>query len=109
MPDQFSANGDRITPVFDLPFNHRVQAIRVEYQPGGSTPWPHRHPFGAFAYVIDGAVKMGLEGQPTRTLRAGDSLYEPPNAVHTLSENASQTEPASCSSYSSCPREKWPP
>ena len=56
---EFSTSGDRITPIFDLPLNHRVQAMRVDYEPGGTTPWPHRHPYGAFVYVIDGAVRMG--------------------------------------------------
>ena len=44
MSAEFSTNGDRIIPVFDLPLNHRVQATRVDYEPGGTTQWPHRHP-----------------------------------------------------------------
>jgi quercetin dioxygenase-like cupin family protein len=95
MSEGFTTNGDRITPVFDLPLNHRVQAMRVDYEPGGTTPWPHRHPYGAFVYVIKGAVKMALDGQPEQTLLAGDSLYEPPGALHAVSENASDSEPAS--------------
>ena len=91
---EFSANGDRITPVFDLPLNHRVQAMRVDYEPGGTTSWPHRHPYGAFVYVIDGAVRMGLDDRPEQTLRAGDSFYEPPGALHGVSANASDSEPA---------------
>jgi quercetin dioxygenase-like cupin family protein len=95
MAEQFSTNGDRVTPVFDLSLANRVQAMRVDYEPGGTTPWPHRHPFGAFVYVIEGAVRMGLEGEATQVLRAGDSFYEPPGLVHALSENASDTQPAS--------------
>src|ERR671933_411864 len=35
-----------------------VQAIRVDYEPGGFTPATHRHPAGAYVYVIDGSVKF---------------------------------------------------
>jgi quercetin dioxygenase-like cupin family protein len=38
---------------------------------------------------------MGLVGEPSRVLRAGESFYEPPGGLHTVSENASETEPAS--------------
>ena len=95
MTEQFSATGDRIAAVLDQHLAHRVQALRIDYEPGGTTPWRHRHPFGAFVYVIEGSVRMGLEGEAPEVLRAGDSFYEPPGVVHALSENASDTEPAS--------------
>ena len=69
--------------------------MRVDYEPGGTTPWPHRHPFGAFVYVLEGSVRMALEGQAPQVLRAGDSFHEPPGALHSLSENASDSDPAS--------------
>lgn len=95
MTEQIATTGDRITPVFDLPLNHRVQAIRVDYGPGGTTAWPHRHPYGAFVYVLAGSVRMAMEGAAARVLRAGDSFHEAPGSLHTVSENASDTEPAS--------------
>jgi quercetin dioxygenase-like cupin family protein len=95
MSAEFSTNGDRITPVFDLALNHRVQATRVDYEPGGTTEWPHQHPYGAFVYVIEGSVRMGIDGQPEQVLNAGDSLYEAPGALHGVSENASDSQPAS--------------
>lgn len=95
MSEQFSDSGDRVTPVFDLPLNHSVQAMRVDYEPGGTTTWPHRHPYGAFVHVIDGSVRMSLEGEPAQVLHTGESLYEPPGALHAVSENASDSEPAS--------------
>ena len=69
--------------------------MRVDYEPGGSTQWPHRHPYGAFVPVLSGSVRMGLEDQPPQVLRAGDFFFEPPGALHGVSENASATEPAS--------------
>ena len=38
---------------------------------------------------------MGLDDQPEQVLNAGDSLYEPPGAPHGVSQNASDSEPAS--------------
>jgi quercetin dioxygenase-like cupin family protein len=45
--------------------------------------------------VIEGAVEMGLEGETPRVLHAGESWYEPPGAVHSVSRNASDTYAAS--------------
>jgi quercetin dioxygenase-like cupin family protein len=47
-----------------------------------------------FAYVLDGAVTSQLEGEAPVTYKAGDSWYEPPEAGHIVSRNASQTKPA---------------
>ena len=91
----YSETGDRITPVLDLPLDLRVQAIRVDYAPGGHTAGTHRHPPGAYVYVIDGAVAMGLENESPRVLHAGDTFYEPSGVLHSVSANASGTEPAS--------------
>jgi len=44
--------------------------------------------------VLDGTVRMQVEGSPTVTLKAGETFYEGPNDVHTVSANASQTQPA---------------
>ena len=49
----------------------------------------------SFDYVIDGGVRMGLEDKEPEVLEAGDTLHEPPGAVHAISENASVTESAS--------------
>ena len=51
-----SDTGERVTPVLDFPFRDglAVQATRVDYEPGGFTRDAHRHPAGAYVYVIDG-------------------------------------------------------
>jgi hypothetical protein len=66
MSAEFSTNGDRITPVFDLALNHRVQATRVDYEPGGTTEWPHQHPYGAF---VTGS-EAGLQDLLRRGMRS---------------------------------------
>jgi quercetin dioxygenase-like cupin family protein len=92
-----SYTGERVTPVLDFPSRDglAVQAIRVDYEPAGFTRGTHRHPAGAYVYVIDGSVEFGLDGREPVLLNAGDSFYEPPGALHSVSRNASQELPAS--------------
>jgi quercetin dioxygenase-like cupin family protein len=46
------------------------------------------------AYVISGAIRSQLEGEPARVYHAGETWSEAPGAHHTVSENASDAEPA---------------
>ena len=89
--------GERVTTVLDFPSRDglAVQAIRVDYAPGGFTPGTHRHPRGAYVYVVDGSVLFGIDDDAPVVLTAGDSFYEPPGALHAVSRNASQELPAS--------------
>jgi quercetin dioxygenase-like cupin family protein len=90
-------SGEHITTVLDYPSRdgQQVNAIRVDYAPGGSTPGTHRHPAGAYVYVIDGSVKFAVEDDEPIVLEGGESFYEPPNALHSVSRNASEDVPAS--------------
>jgi quercetin dioxygenase-like cupin family protein len=94
MPD--SDTGERATAVLDFPAREglAVHAIRVDYAPGGSSRF-HRHPAGAYVYVIDGSVMFGLGGREPVVLKAGDSFYEPPGVLVSVAGNASQDLPAS--------------
>ena len=94
MPD--SGTGERVTTVLDLPSRDGlvVNAVRVDYEPGGFSR-VHRHPAGAYVYVIDGSVNFGIDDREPVVLKAGDSFYEPPGALHSVSSNASQELPAS--------------
>jgi quercetin dioxygenase-like cupin family protein len=67
----------------------------VDYHPGGASA-PHRHPASGFvfAYVLSGAIRSQVEGEPLGVYRAGQSWTEPPNAHHIVSANASKTQPA---------------
>jgi quercetin dioxygenase-like cupin family protein len=67
--------------------------IMVEYAPGGSDA-QHRHNAYAFVYVLEGAVVMQVKGGKEVTLRPGQTFYESPEDVHTVSRNASTTKPA---------------
>ena len=92
-----SDTGERVTPVLDFPARDGlvVQPIRVDYEPVGFTRGTHRHPAGAYVYVVDGSVLFGLDDREPVVLNAGESFYEPPRALHSVSRNASQELPAS--------------
>jgi quercetin dioxygenase-like cupin family protein len=94
MPD--SDTGEHVTDVLTQPSRDGlvVNAVRVDYEPGGFSS-VHRHPAGAHVYVIDGSVIFGIDDGEPVVLNAGDSFYEPPGAVHSVSRNASQERPAS--------------
>ncbi len=71
------------------------QAVTVSYPPGAKSE-AHHHAKSAFimAYVISGAVRSQVEGEPARVYHGGETWNESPGAHHTISENASATEPA---------------
>lgn len=67
--------------------------ITVEYPPGGSSA-AHRHNAYTFVYVLEGAVVMQVKGGQEVTLGPGQTFYESPEDVHSVSRNASDTKPA---------------
>ena len=54
----------------------------------------HRHPGPVLVYVTQGALRLALEGEPVRVVRAGETFFEPARAHHIIGENASATEPS---------------
>ena len=67
--------------------------ITVEHAPGGSSTI-HRHNAHAMVYVLEGSVVMQVKGGKEVTLGPGQTFYESPEDVHTVSRNASTTNPA---------------
>jgi quercetin dioxygenase-like cupin family protein len=70
-------------------------AVEVNYAPGAAS-LPHTHAKSAFiyAYVISGAIESKVNDGTTRIYHAGESWSETPGAIHSISRNASKTEPA---------------
>ena len=70
-------------------------AVVVDYAPGAASV-PHTHAKSAFiyAYVVSGAIESKVNDGETRIYRAGESWSEPPGSTHSISRNASKTEPA---------------
>jgi quercetin dioxygenase-like cupin family protein len=76
----------------ELP-NKEVTMLTVEYAPGGASP-PHKHQAHTFVYVLEGAIVMQVKGGKETRLSAGETFYESPADIHTVSRNASDTERA---------------
>ncbi len=91
---------EQVKPVFE----HAIPNIKgksmvtvvVTYPPGAKS-MPHRHARSAFiyAFVLSGAVRSKVDGQPAKIYRAGEGFYEVPGSHHIISENASESEAAS--------------
>lgn len=95
---QQSGQKPSVRIIFDEPSNvpgKSLEGVAVSYPPGAKSA-AHHHAKSAFivAYVISGAVRSQVEGEPARVYHAGETWTEIPGAHHTISENASATEPA---------------
>jgi len=75
--------------------------LEVHYGPGEASQ-PHSHPCVVIGYVVEGAIRSQVKGEPEMTYKAGESFYEAPNGVHLVSANASATEPAKFVAYLIC-------
>jgi quercetin dioxygenase-like cupin family protein len=54
---------------------------KVEVAPGAKAG-RHTHPGDEISYVMEGEVELLVEGQPPRTLHAGESFVIPAGVVH---------------------------
>ena len=74
-------------PLADVP-GREVRMSLIERAPGFASP-PHRHPgHHTFGYVLEGTYEFAIDRGEPRLLKAGDTFYEPPTAVHSTSRNA---------------------
>lgn len=58
-----------------------IVQVLTEIPAGVASGW-HMHPGEEVGYILAGTVEMMVQGQPTRTLRAGDPFLMPPNTPH---------------------------
>ena len=65
----------------------------VDFAPGEAS-LPHRHDADLFVYVLEGTVVTQVEGGSSQTVHAGGVFYESPTDIHSVSRNASETQPA---------------
>jgi quercetin dioxygenase-like cupin family protein len=63
-----------------VPGREAVMAL-VELPPG-STEGRHTHPGEVFAYVLDGTLILDVEGQPTKTVKAGEVFSIAAGQIH---------------------------
>jgi quercetin dioxygenase-like cupin family protein len=94
---QPAAPAAKVTPLLTKPLagidGKEGLMLTVEYPPGVSSA-AHRHNANTFVYVLEGSVVMQVAGGPALTLTAGQTFYEAPSDVHTVSRNASDSKPA---------------
>jgi quercetin dioxygenase-like cupin family protein len=67
--------------------------LTVEYAPGGSSD-KHQHNAHTFVYVLEGSIVRQVEGGKAVTLGPGQTFYQSPSDIHTVSKNVSDSQPA---------------
>jgi quercetin dioxygenase-like cupin family protein len=73
--------------------DQEIVVLEVTYPAGGRSA-SHRHNAHTVVYVLEGSVIMQVAGGDKQTLPAGRVFYETPHDIHSVSMNASDTEPA---------------
>lgn len=68
-----------------------VTVVEVIIEPG-KAGLPHRHPGPALVYVIEGEYELGIDREPTKIFKAGETFSEPSGCLHRVSANPSKTE-----------------
>ena len=69
----------------------KTKATTVEVTLGpGEASAPHRHPGPVFGYVLEGEYEWAIDDQAARTLKVGDTFYEPTGCLHRVSRNPSK-------------------
>ena len=68
----------------------KATTVELTLEPGQAS-MPHRHPGPVFGYVIEGEYEWAIDDQPAKTLKAGDTFYEPTGCLHRVSKNPDKT------------------
>jgi quercetin dioxygenase-like cupin family protein len=72
-----------------------LTAVVVNFKPGDKST-SHHHAGSVLVYVLSGQIRSEVSGAgPAKVYKAGETFFEPPGSQHLVSENASETEPAS--------------
>lgn len=99
LADVLPSKNAKVTQVYDRPLpdvpGKSIRGVLVEYGPGGFSP-SHTHAKSAIIYatVLEGAVKIQVNGGQVHTYKAGQNFTEMPGDHHNVSANASDTEPS---------------
>jgi quercetin dioxygenase-like cupin family protein len=68
-----------------------VRVFTAHFAPGDKTVY-HTHRFPVAVYVVEGAFTLEMEGHPTKVVKAGEAMVEPPK-VKMTGYNRSTTAP----------------
>jgi len=95
-----STNNEKITSVEILKqllnepgIKNKEAQMEVVNFPPGSTSAPHRHPCPTFGYILEGEIESVFEGV-RHVYKKGDSFYEKPFGLHSLTRNNDPKKPA---------------
>ena len=80
LPEYFTGNVWQ-DPIIEADEPARVRALRVSFEPGARTAW-HTHPLGQTLHVISGVGLMGLRNEAPQLIKAGDTVWIPPDEEH---------------------------
>ena len=64
----------------------KATAVEVTLEPG-EVEAAHRHPGPGFGYVLEGEYELGIDDQPTKVVKAGETFYEPTGCLHRVGKN----------------------
>ena len=64
----------------------KVTVVEVTLEPGQGGE-PHRHPGPVIGYVLEGECELGIDQQPPKVFKAGQTFYEPTGCLHRVSKN----------------------
>jgi quercetin dioxygenase-like cupin family protein len=67
----------------------KATMVLVTLAPGEASA-PHHHPGPALGYVLEGEYEWALDDNPVKTLKPGDTFYEPTGCLHRVSRNPSK-------------------
>jgi quercetin dioxygenase-like cupin family protein len=68
----------------------KATVVEVTLGPGQAGQ-PHRDAGPVFGYVLEGEYELGLDDQPTKMLKAGETFYEATGCLHRVSRNPAAT------------------
>ena len=66
----------------------KVTFVEVTYE-AGQAGKPHRHPGPVVGYVVEGEFEFGIDDQPSKVLKVGETFYEPTGCLHRVTKNPS--------------------
>ena len=88
-------DGEKVRVISAQPIREKLDGkdaaatiVEVSIEPG-KEGLSHRHPGPGFVYVLEGEYELGIDDQPTKIYKAGETFYEPTGCLHRVSKNPS--------------------
>ncbi|MBR0686464.1 cupin domain-containing protein [Bradyrhizobium manausense] len=72
--------------------NQELMVVEVTYPPGGVAPL-HRHPVAGAIYIVEGVAESAYGSDEPRQYRAGETLQDRADFVHTHFRNCDPEHP----------------